>query len=136
MESNTTFAQNRPFNGSSPWPRLPRLQMLLGVLTLSWFGPALAQPVNYLDVNKTIQVVGSHAGASPVYYFRAVEALSNTGCLYGTLYIATNASQDAKAMYATLLAAKLTGRRLSRVDYSQTGGPGNLCFAHLVEVSD
>lgn len=41
-----------------------------------------------------------------------------------------------RAAFAQLLAAKLTNSALSRIDYSQPGGSGTLCYLSLVEVQN
>ena len=56
----------------------------------------------------------------------------STNCAWGNVYI----SADRKGIYTQLLAAKLNGKRLSRVDYSQPGGNGTQCNAEIVEIAD
>ncbi len=83
------------------------------------------QTTNFTDYNKTISRIGAQG---TIFYVGFNEPLAQT-CQYGNIYIA----QDRKGMYAQLLAAKLTGRRISRVDYSQPSGNGTTCSLELVE---
>jgi hypothetical protein len=96
---------------------------LAGVLT-----PLLAQTANFIEYNKTVAALGAEGTG---FYVRFAEA-TGQNCLYGVLYVAS----DRKGIYTQLLAAKLTGRTLSRVDYSQPGGNGTRCNVEIVEISN
>lgn len=86
------------------------------------------QTTYFTDTLKSIVRIGVQGQMS---YVSFAEPLRQK-CLYDIVYIAP----DRKAMYTQLLAAKLAGKRLSRLDYSQPSGSGTVCHAELVEISD
>ena len=89
---------------------------------------AHAQSTYFSESNKTIL----RLGAQGTYFYVSFNEAMLTNCLWGNLYIAA----EQKGLYTQLLAAKLTGRRLSRVDYSQPGGNGTQCNVAIVEITD
>lgn len=89
---------------------------------------AQGQSVSFSEGSKTIARLGMQGTTG---YVSFVEPLRQN-CLWGNIYIAP----ERKAMFAQLLAAKLAGKRLSRIDYSQPGGNGTQCNADLVEILD
>ncbi len=90
--------------------------------------PSVAQSTYFVETGKTIVRLGAQGRA---YYVGFAEPLSQN-CLYGNIYVAS----DTKGLYVQLLAAKLSNKRLSRVDYSQPAGAGTQCNAELVEIAD
>jgi hypothetical protein len=84
---------------------------------------AEAQPTYFSELGNAIARVGVQAN---FFYVVSVEPLGQN-CTYGNVYIAA----DRKAIYGQLLAAKLAGKRISRIDYSQLGGNGTTCWAEL-----
>ncbi len=88
------------------------------------------------DYGKTINQLGVQAGGTSgsTAYFSAVEGLS-LYCQFGVVYV--DLSTDwGKGALAQLIAAKNTGRTLSRIDYVQPGGSGTVCNLTLVEVQN
>ncbi|MDN2708677.1 hypothetical protein O0880_04500 [Janthinobacterium sp. SUN118] len=85
-----------------------------------------AQGVSFDAANVTITTIGVHG---PTPYFRIQEPLA-AQCAYLLIYIPS----DKKSMYAQVLAAKLAGRKLSRVNYTLTNGPNSECHAVVVEM--
>lgn len=74
----------------------------------------------------------SRLGAQPTgWYVNFVEPLGQS-CLFNNLYIAP----ANKALYVQLLAAKLSGRAIYRIDYSRAGAAGTQCYVELVEFGD
>ncbi|MGX9774324.1 hypothetical protein ACWYXN_12520 [Janthinobacterium aestuarii] len=99
----------------------------MAVLSLSMMSvSAHAQGVSFDAANMTITTIGVHG---PTPYFRVAETLA-AQCAYSLIYIPA----DKKAMYAQVLAAKLAGRKLSRVHYTLTNGPNSECHAVIVEM--
>lgn len=98
--------------------------LLLTLLTLTT-SSALAQTY-FQENNKTINKLGVQ---ETYFYVTFNEGFGRT-CAYGVAYI----SADYKSIYAMLLAAKLSGKTISRVDYQQLNGPGTECNIKLVEV--
>ena len=90
--------------------------------------PLQAQSTYFTETNKT---VGSLGAQGTSYYASFKESLGQT-CLGSFVYI----TPERKGLYGQLLVAKLTGRRVSRLDYSQPGGPGSMCNAELVEIAE
>jgi len=103
------------------------LKFRLLACTLLWSCAAtgIEQPSYITETNKTISRVGAQG---TIFYVSFNEPLART-CQWGVVYIA----QDRKGMYAQVLAAKLSGRKLSRIDYSQAGGDETTCNLELVE---
>ena len=102
---------------------------LLGLALLS--SGVIAQTT---DSSKTINQLGLQNSSPAVAYFGAVEGFT-LNCEFGVIYtdITTSFGQ---AAYANLLAAKISGRMLSRITYTQSGGPGTMCSLILVEVQN
>jgi hypothetical protein len=99
----------------------------MAILSLSpMFVSAHAQEISVDAVNVTITTIGVH-GTTP--YFRIAEPLA-AQCAYLIIYIPA----DKKTMYAQVLAAKLAGRKLSRVNYTLRNGPNSECHAVIVEM--
>lgn len=90
---------------------------LLGVGLFCMVVSVCAQTSYFVEANKTIVRLGAQAD---IYYVSVAEPLSHN-CSYGNLYI----TSARKGLYTQLLAAKLSGRKLSRIDYSQPGGAGD-----------
>ncbi len=85
----------------------------------------MAQSNYFSEGSKTIAILGIQG---TYYYFGVAEGVGQT-CLGGLVYVVP----ERKPMYAALLAAKLTGKRLSRLDYSITNGQ---CWAEIVEINN
>jgi hypothetical protein len=90
--------------------------------------PCTAQTTYFVETGKTIARLGAQGRG---FYVGFVEPLTQS-CQYNNIYIAS----DTKGQYAQLLAAKLSNKRLSRVDYSQPAGPGTQCNSELIEIAD
>jgi len=99
---------------------------LAGLGTLAT--PTFAQSTYFTEVNKSV----ARLGAQNVGFYASFVEPFGQSCQWGNIYI----TPDRKGIYAQLLTAKLTGRRISRVDYSQPGGNGTQCNAELVEISE
>ena len=97
---------------------------LAAVFTL----PCQAQSTYFTEANKTVASLGAQGTA---YYASFKESLGQN-CLGAYVYI----TAERKSLYGQLLVAKLTGRRISRLDYSQPAGPGTMCNAELVEITE
>lgn len=96
------------------------LVLLIGTL------PAQALP--FSEYNKTI----ARLGAQETFYYAAFNEPFGQNCQWGNVYVLA----DRKGLYAQLLVAKVTGKRVSRLDYSQPGGSGTQCYVELVELAD
>jgi len=98
------------------------------ITCLTSSGLSEAQSNYFVEYNKTIARLGAQATG---FYFGVNEPLGQN-CIFGNIYIAP----DRKGIYSQLLVAKLTNRRISRLDYRQPGGPGTECDAEIVEITD
>jgi hypothetical protein len=87
-----------------------------------------AQATYFSEWNKTIGRLGVQGDS---YYVDFAEPFGQT-CGHGVAYI----PPEHKGLYAQLLAAKLSGKKISRFDYEQTGGNGATCTVKLVEIRD
>ena len=84
-----------------------------------------------VDVNKTPTRLGIRPSANSAYFFVA-EGLS-TACAANVIWINLgDAGGLGKSAYATILAAKVMGKKISYLDYS-VDGYGN-CYLTQVEV--
>jgi hypothetical protein len=90
--------------------------------------PANCQSTYFSETNKTVAKLGAEGSR---FYTSFAESVGQN-CLYGILYI----SADRKGLYVQLLTAKLAGKHLSRIDYSQPGGNGTACNVELVEITE
>lgn len=100
--------------------------LLAALLTLTSVS-ALAQTY-FQENNQTINKLGVQ---ETYFYVTFNEGFGRT-CAHGLAYI----SADYKSIYAMLLAAKLSGKTISRVDYQQLNGSGSQCNIKLVEVAN
>jgi hypothetical protein len=89
---------------------------------------AYGQNTYFSETNKTIAKLGAQGNFFYVYFAEPM----GQSCANGVLYI----PWDKKGLYTQLLAAKLTAKRISRVDYFQTGGNGTTCTVELVEIAE
>lgn len=101
-------------------PSLFIAAMLIGAHTAS-----LAQS-SFSEGNKTV----SRLGAQSTFFYVDFAEPFGQNCLNGVAYVAN----DRKGLYTQLLAAKLTGRRIKRIDYSQEAT--GQCNVELVELTD
>ena len=76
----------------------------------------------YSENTKTV----AHLGTQGTNFY--VQFVEGTSQLCNEIYIAP----ERKAMYVQLLTAKLTGSKITRVDYSITNG---VCWAELIELN-
>jgi hypothetical protein len=85
--------------------------------------------------SKTINLLGVQgSGTGAQVYFSVVEGFS-LDCAFSNIYVDIT-TDFGRGAYAQLLVAKNSGRQLSRIDYTQTGGPGTECVLSLVEVGN
>ena len=137
IHSNSTYRSQMNYsepqatffsNGSAS----PRLRTILGaVAAAAWLAApnvSVAQTTYFSEGTKTVAKIGVQNTNA---YIGFVEGVAQN-CRWGYLYI----SPDRKVMYTQFLAAKISNKRLSRVDYSQPGGSGTQCFAEIVELSE
>ena len=71
---------------------------------------------------------------------------TTAGCKYGNIYFNNDTTTSittgnttnnfGKAAYSALLAAKVSGRMLSRIDYTKAPDPDNTCTLDLIEIQD
>jgi hypothetical protein len=106
------------------------------MFALAFLAPAtlVAQTTYFIEANKTIRQLGAQNIGTQnqiIYYMYFVEPLTQN-CQNGIIYVPS----ERKALYATALSAKLSGRKLSRVDYSQPAGTGTFCNLELIEIND
>ncbi|NHQ90308.1 hypothetical protein [Janthinobacterium lividum] len=87
---------------------------------------AFSQALSFETANKTITTIGVHGDN---YYFRVLEPLE-AQCAYSIIYIPASK----KPLYVQALAAKLAGKKLSRINYTLTNGPNSECHAYIVEM--
>jgi len=102
--------------------------VVLMLAAMSPLHPALAQATYFTEYSKSIARLGAQG---TIFYAGFVEPFT-ANCQWGNVYV----TADRKGLYAQLLAAKLTNRRISRLDYSQPGGSGTICNVELVELSE
>ncbi len=103
-------------------------RVALALAALAALQPGRAEATSFTEYNKSITRVGAQGA---MFYVAFAEPLT-TNCQWGNVYVAA----DRKGLYAQLLAAKLTNRRISRLDYSQPGGSGTSCAVELVEFNE
>jgi len=92
--------------------------------SISAFGKS--QSIN--EYQKTVRQLDAQSD----YFYVSFNEPFALNCAYGIAYI----SSANKGLYVQLLAAKLAGKRISRLVYSQPGGSGSSCNVELVEISD
>lgn len=105
---------------------------VVGVLSSS-----MAVAVDQSDFNRTIDRVGVNnvfggVNQNKAYFFTA-ETPTIITCVYFVIDITTTVG---RAQYAELLAAKIAGKKLSRMDYNQGGGVGPTCYLTLLEIGN
>ena len=101
--------------------------MMFALLTL-----AIAETAHSVtDFSLTVDRIGIQDGE---LYFGVKESLS-AGCQYDLIYVDL-ASALGKHAHATLLMAKLVGRKLSRVDYVIGVAAPYQCRLQLIEIDD
>lgn len=119
------------------------LQKLLTLSLLLIASAALAQtPVTYpahlVFSNMTPTAVGTHgppSGPTPsisLLYVRLQESLAPLTCPNGVVYV-TSDSAEHKVIANILLTARLTGKKLQRIDIRRET-PTSLCTAWLAEL--
>ncbi|HEX2951679.1 MAG TPA: hypothetical protein VHV83_19255 [Armatimonadota bacterium] len=109
------------------------MQRFLGTIAVAsmFFGiavTAVAQSQSVDEYQKTVRQLGAQGD----YFYASFNEPFTLSCAYGVVYI----SSDRKGLYVQLLAAKLAGKRISRLMYSQPNGPGTTCNVDLVEITD
>lgn len=80
------------------------------------------------DYNKTLAVAGVQGG---VGYFKVQEATS-VNCKYETFYIGSLSDAFNRSVYATVLSAQASGKKITRLGY--TLGSDGSCLVNLLEV--
>lgn len=108
--------------------KFPDISKVLTALLMLVAAQSHAQSTYFTEVNKTVSRLGAQGAG---FYVSFVEPFGQN-CQWGAAYI----TPDTKGLYVQLLAAKLSNRRISRIDYSQPGGNGSMCTAALVEIAD
>ena len=83
------------------------------------------------DANKTPVRLGVNNSAG-LAYFSVAETISTT-CIANVIWIVLDAAGNGKTAYASVLAAKVTGKQLKYFSYTKDG-PGN-CYLHQVEIA-
>jgi|GEM_PF-5837544 len=96
-------------------------------ITIGVAGIAIAQTQSIDEYQKTVRQLGAQGD----YFYVSFNEPFTLNCAYNVVYIAS----DRKGLYAQLLAAKLTGKRISRIVYNQSGA-GTTCNMDLVEITD
>jgi len=92
------------------------------------FGNALAQSQAVNEYQKTVKMLGAQSD----YFYVSFNEPFTLNCAYGVAYI----SSGNRGIYTQLLAAKLSGKRISRFVYTQPNGAGSSCNVELVEITD
>ena len=95
---------------------------MLGVLVS---GLAATDALATIEYNKAISHVGSQGNNLAYISFTVPPGGS---CAYDNVYFDITTDKG-KSFYATFLSAYLAGRKISRLDYTNTGGA---CFVDLV----
>lgn len=96
-------------------------------IILAFFSTILSQAAQAaIDNNMNISNIGAQGNKG---YMMFSTSPSQT-CAYQTIYIDLQ-TEGGKAMYATALSAHLSGKRVTRVEYSVDAG---ICNASLVEI--
>lgn len=85
------------------------------------------------DYNKTVDRLGTQGASTGAAYFSVKEGLS-LDCPYGVVYVDIT-TYFGRTAFASLLAAKSSGRPLSWIQYPPTG-VGGVCMLAVVEVKD
>ena len=83
---------------------------------------------SYTQNNALVGVLGVQGSS---IYFK-INSPFLTDCRWGNIYFSNN-TDFGKAAYANILAAKSSGKKLSRLDYEQVSS-GEVCTLTLVEV--
>lgn len=96
--------------------------MLALLLATAYSASALAT-----DYDKYVDRLGIQGNSG---YFSVKDTLS-LSCKFDVVYVDLT-NDFGKAAYASLLAAQTSGKKLSRLDYSQTV-PGEMCMLTLLE---
>lgn len=109
---------------------LHKLRLALCMLGIM---PAIANAVT--DFGIQIDRLGIQGtGDAFVYYFGFMPATPlSFNCAWGVIYI-DGRSASAKSMYNQLLAMKMAGKKISRLEYSVVNG--DQCYALLIEFKD
>lgn len=82
------------------------------------------------DYNRQVERIGVQGSTA---YFSVKEALSNN-CKFDVVYVSLT-NEFGKASFASLLAAQLPGKKISRLEYSQPS-PGDTCTLTLLETTN
>lgn len=109
---------------------LRKWMVSVGLFTIASSVPAYAQSQPQTDYNRTIGHLGVQGSNA---YFDVKEGFT-LNCEWGMVYMDIT-TDPGKAAYAELLAAKLAGKQLSRVAYTQASS-GGMCTLALVEIQD
>lgn len=106
----------------------------LTVCVIFFLTPVAQAGTSVTQNDLTINQLGVQDGGGSVAYFSVNQPLT-LDCQWSDIYIDLT-TDVGKAEYAELLAAKLSGKSLSRVDYEQSGGAGTECILDLVEIEN
>ena len=109
------------------------LNKLRWVICLAAIAPGFANAAS--DYNIQIDRLGIQGTSdSFVYYFGWMPATPlSVNCAWSVVYIDSK-SASAKSMYTQLLAMKMAGKKISRLEYSVVNG--DQCYASLIEFKD
>ena len=86
------------------------------------------------DTDRTIRLIGVNATINRAYVASATNTPpSNTSC--GIYYSIDLSTVPGRAQYAAVVAAKVAGKKMSRIDYT-FALPAGYCTVSLLEISD
>jgi hypothetical protein len=88
----------------------------------------MPKPSRLMSIKKTVLKLGAQGD----YFYVSFNEPFTRRFGYDVIYIASKN----KGLYVQLLAAKLSGKRISRIVYSQPDGEGTSCNMDLVEIMD
>lgn len=101
---------------------------LMPTLLLSAALCASTSAMAVVDTNKTPTRMGMRPGSNSAYFYIA-ESLS-LACAANVILITLDAAGNGRTAYATILAARITGKKLAYLEYTQDVNG----YCHLVQV--
>ena len=110
--------------------RLTKSVLFAAVTAVAIGGPtqlAAQTTPQFTETNKGIKLL---AAQGTDYYVNFHEPFGQQ-CIWDVAYIAN----DKKGLYATLMAAYLSGKRVHKITYTQPGGNGSKCNLDQVELA-
>lgn len=113
--------------------------LISGTFFSAMLAPLSAQAVQIQIDNNGMTIVGLGVASDGGAFFNVPEYPADDpakGCVYGLYYVNLD-TPGGRSIYATLLLAQATGRKLRRFDWNRVdGSSGNTCHISLVILKD